>query len=64
MPSKRVQRQIDRLLTEAEAALADGAWDIARRRAEGVLSLDLANEDGKARSGGARGAAPDGSTGD
>ncbi len=48
MPSERVQRQIDRLLDEAESALAEGKWDVARVRAEAALRLDPANSDAKA----------------
>ena len=47
MASERVQRQIDRLLDEAEAAIREGAWDIARVRAESVLRLDPHNEDAR-----------------
>jgi tetratricopeptide (TPR) repeat protein len=48
MPSERVQRQIDRLLTEAETALANGHWDIVRTRADAVLRLDPGNGDARA----------------
>ena len=45
MPSERVQRQIDRLLDEAETALGTGDWATVRVRAEAVLRLDAANAD-------------------
>jgi serine/threonine protein kinase/class 3 adenylate cyclase len=45
MPSERVQRQIDRLLDEAEAAMAAGDWGTVRLRAEAALALDSSNED-------------------
>jgi class 3 adenylate cyclase len=43
--SDRVQRQIDRLLTEAEAAMAQGDWEVVRLRAEAVLRLQPGDED-------------------
>ena len=45
MPSERIQRQIDSLLDEAEAAIAEGNWDLVRLRAGAVLRLDDENED-------------------
>jgi hypothetical protein len=45
MTSERVQRQIDRLLDEAEAALAAGDWQTVQTRAEAVLRLDPDNAD-------------------
>src|SRR5438132_6980 len=45
MPSERVQRQIDRLLDEAEQAMADGAWETVRLCCDAVLALDAANAD-------------------
>ncbi len=45
MPSERVQRQIDRMLDDAEAAIADGDWARARQQAESVLRLDPDNVD-------------------
>ncbi len=48
MPSERVQRQIDRLLDEAEAAAARRDWAAARERAEHALTFDPDNEDAKA----------------
>ena len=48
MASEQIQRQIDQLLDEAEAAIRDGAWDIVRLRTGAVLRLDPANEDAEA----------------
>ena len=45
MPSERVQRQIDRLLDEAEAAVSESNWTLARDRAQNVLAFDPENED-------------------
>src|SRR2546428_508870 len=45
MPSERMQRQIDRLLDEAEAAAASGEWAKLRDLAGRVLTLDPDNED-------------------
>ncbi len=45
MTSERVQRQIDRLLDEAETALGAGDWDTARLRAEAVLRIEPGNAD-------------------
>jgi len=47
MPSERVQRQIDRLLDEAESAMAGGEWETVRLRAEAVLALDADNDDAR-----------------
>jgi len=47
VPTERVQRQIDRLLDEAEAALGVSDWEVVRVRAEAVLRLDSANEDAR-----------------
>jgi len=38
MPSERMQRQIDRLLNEAEEAIASQDWPAVRDRARSVLS--------------------------
>ena len=43
MTSERVQRQIDRLLDEAEAALASGDWPTVLDLAGRVLTIDPAN---------------------
>src|SRR5262245_44628765 len=45
MPSERVQRQIDRLLDEAEEAGARQDWATVLARARHVLTYDPANED-------------------
>ena len=47
MPSERVQRQIDRLLDETEAALARLDWGEVRARANAVLALDPENADAR-----------------
>ncbi len=48
MPSERVQRQIDSLLDQAEAAIATGEWLVVQERAQGALAFDPANEDAQA----------------
>ncbi len=45
MASERIQRQIDRLLDEAEAAIAQHSWTVARDRAQSVLAIDPDNRD-------------------
>jgi hypothetical protein len=45
MPSERVQRQIDRLLDEAEQAIRDNDWPLVRSRCAQVLRLDPGNVD-------------------
>jgi eukaryotic-like serine/threonine-protein kinase len=45
MPSERIQRQIDRLLDEAERGVVDGDWNLVRTRAEQALRLDPRNAD-------------------
>jgi len=45
MTSERVQRQIDRLLNEAESAITNSDWDNVRQRAQDVLRLDPSNVD-------------------
>ena len=45
MVSERVQRQIDRLLDEAEAAIATGDWSTVGDHARNVLLLDPENSD-------------------
>ncbi|MDP9236179.1 MAG: hypothetical protein M3P30_02065, partial [Chloroflexota bacterium] len=47
MPSERIQRQIDRLLDEAETALARLDWDGVSARASAVLALDPENADAR-----------------
>ncbi len=45
MPSERVQRQIDRLLDQAEAAIELADWNTVVQRSRGVLRLDPENQD-------------------
>jgi len=45
MPSERVQRQIEDLLNEAEAAIKAREWARVRDRASAVVALDEENED-------------------
>ena len=45
MASERVQRQIDHLLDEAEAAINEGSWTLARQHAQSVLAIDPDNTD-------------------
>ena len=47
MASERIQRQIDRLLDEAERALDQGDWDLVNDRAGKVAALDPDNLDAK-----------------
>jgi class 3 adenylate cyclase len=47
MPSERVQRQIDRLLDEADEAIANSNWTRVRDRAEAALRLDPDNADAR-----------------
>ena len=46
MASERIQRQIDRLLDEAEQASAERHWNVVRERAQHVLEFDSTNADG------------------
>ena len=48
MPSERLQRQIDRLLDEAEEAIARLDWEVVRARARAVLAIDSDNGEGRA----------------
>jgi class 3 adenylate cyclase len=48
MPSERVQRQIDRLLDEAEEALGRSEWTRVRELAGNTLRLDPDNQDARA----------------
>ena len=48
MASERVQRQIDRLLDEAENAIGHGDWETARDTAHRVLTIDPGNDDAQA----------------
>ena len=43
MASNRLQRQIERLLDEAEQALTDRDWEVVRQRARDVLAFDPDN---------------------
>jgi len=45
MASERIQRQIDHLLDEAEAAINDRSWNLARDHAQSVLAIDPNNTD-------------------
>ena len=45
MASERVQRQIDRLLDEAEASVSNLDWSVVRERARAVLGLEPGNPD-------------------
>jgi tetratricopeptide (TPR) repeat protein len=47
MPSERAQRQIDRLLDEAEKAMAQRDWALLRQHARDALLLDSENADAK-----------------
>jgi len=48
MPSERVQRQIDRLLDQAEAAAGEEDWARVADCARKVLAVDVSNEDAAA----------------
>jgi Tfp pilus assembly protein PilF len=48
MPTERVQRRIERLLDEAEQAMDQRDWALARDRTDQVLRLDPQNEDARA----------------
>jgi tetratricopeptide (TPR) repeat protein len=48
MPSVRIQRQIERLLDEAEAAVVERNWQLVRERVVHVLELDPDNVDAQA----------------
>ena len=45
MASERIQRQIDRLLDEAESAFAQRDWVALQEHARSVLDLDPDNSD-------------------
>ena len=45
MTTERIQRQIDRLLDEAEAAVTSRDWTLVGGRARSVLRLDPENQD-------------------
>ena len=48
MASERIQRQIERLLDEAEEALNQDDWALLKQLADRVLLLDPENNDGMA----------------
>jgi len=48
MSSVRIQRQIERLLDEAEAAVVEQNWQLVRERVAHVLKLDPDNVDAQA----------------
>ena len=48
MASERLQRQIDRLLDEAEEAIPRLDWEVVRARAQAVLAIDCDNGEGRA----------------
>ncbi len=48
MASERMQRRIERLLDEADDAIARFDWEAVRNGAETVLALDPENADGLA----------------
>ena len=45
MPSERIQRRIDALFDEADAAADERDWAIVGARAEDILAIDEANAD-------------------
>ncbi|MCH8236188.1 MAG: hypothetical protein IIC29_08705, partial [Chloroflexi bacterium] len=47
MPSERVQRRIDELLDQAEAAMAARDWDVVAESARMALVADPENDDAK-----------------
>ena len=47
MASDRVQRQVDRLLDEAEEAITNDDWASVSNRARAVLAIDPDNKDGQ-----------------
>ena len=46
MASERLQRQIDRLLDEAEQAIAQRDWAAVQERAQDVVAIDPENQEG------------------
>ena len=46
MASERIQRQVERLLDEADEAITRFDWDSVHRIAQAVLALDPENTDG------------------
>ncbi len=47
MPSERIQRRIDRLLDEAEAAADGHEWQLVRELSQRALALDKRNDDAR-----------------
>src|SRR5262245_30446420 len=47
MVSERIQRRIDSLLDEADAAMSRLEWGVVRERAAAVLAADPDNADGR-----------------
>ena len=45
MASERIQRRIDLLLDEADAAISRYDWEAVRNAAQAVLALDRENQD-------------------
>jgi len=45
MPSERIQRQIDRLLDQADEAISNRAWTAAGEHAQSMLRLNPDNSD-------------------
>ena len=45
MPSERMQRRIDALLDEADAAVTEGDWVAVAEKARAVLAIDPTNDD-------------------
>src|SRR5688572_837317 len=45
VPSERVQRRIDKLLDETEAAQASGDWSLVTEKSQEILDLDPENAD-------------------
>lgn len=48
MTSERIQRQVDRLLDEAERAVTESDWPLVLARCDQVLALDPQNPDAHA----------------
>jgi hypothetical protein len=45
MATERIQRQVDRLLDEAEEALAQWNWEAVRERAKDAVAIDQDNSE-------------------
>lgn len=48
MASERVQRQIERLLDEAEQAISQRDWTTVQERAQDVVAIDPDDREGQA----------------